>query len=248
MDTKIDIMEVYADQSYVDLANHPTNKATNYAILIGISDYKFINDLEYCDEDVTSWYNFFKSKNYKTFVYGDEHKEKYPIYTGLATESNVRQKIKNVILNAKKDDTVAIVTSGHGSGDGKGNSYLCMFDSNGKPQGNYTDKEFYDDIKNAKCKLFVFYDNCYSGGMLEELKPIKNIFATSTCSENGFGYDDAASKNGAWTQCFLEDVLSKYNIKAPIDLVEVFTKASTLYPYDKGDKPMMICNDVKFYI
>ena len=251
---KIDFMEVYADQTNKDIVDEQcvcmVEKSTGkkYAILIGISDYKYISDLNYCDEDVTSWYDFFNKKEYKIYVHGDKHKENYPKYSGLATEKYVRYRIKKVLSKVSKDDTVAIVVSGHGDGDGNGNSYLCMFDCDGNPNGNYTDKEFYNDIKDAKCKLFVFFDNCFSGGMLDELKSIDKIFATSTCTEKGYGYDDPDSKNGAWTQCFLEDTLAKYDYKDDIDLIKVFNDAKEKYPYDKADLPMMVCKYKKYFI
>ena len=39
-----------------------------YAIISGISDYKNISDLSYCDEDATDWYNYLKRLGYQCRV------------------------------------------------------------------------------------------------------------------------------------------------------------------------------------
>jgi hypothetical protein len=64
-----------------------------YAIIVGISDYASINDLSYCDEDATDWYNFLAGQGYECHVYGDGHTSNYPRHDGTATESNVRSAI-----------------------------------------------------------------------------------------------------------------------------------------------------------
>ena len=76
----------------------------------------------------------------------------------------------------KDGDSVVIVTSGHGSGDGKGNSYICLYDCKtyDKLNGSYWDYELQADLLSVKkIKTFIFLDNCYSGGMLDNLKSTK---------------------------------------------------------------------------
>lgn len=251
----VKLIQQYNKKQNVIVVNNSQNnnqsqpkKNKKIAILVGVSDYKYISDLSFCDEDASSWYTFFKKRGYDIFVYGDTHINNYPIYSGLATEAIVRAKIKETINNLGQDDIMAFVTSGHGSGDGKGNSFLCMYDCNSSPEGSYTDKEFFGDIKNAKCKIFSFFDNCYSGGMLDELSKMNNIFATSTCNEKGFGYDDVRSKNGMWTQVFLEDTLYKLINDLTINLVYVFNNAVAKYPYSGNDRPIMSCSSKQFII
>ncbi len=65
---------------------------------------------------------------------------------------------------------------------------------------------------------------------------------------NGYGYDETDSKNGAWTQCFLEDTLAKYDYKNFVDVVTVFEDAKAKYPYGNNDKPMMVCKYRKFML
>ena len=227
-----------------------TSIGKKYAIIFGISDYKNIGDLSYCDEDATDWYNYFFSKGYQIQLFGDKHEKHYPSYNGLATEQNVRKAIRNILKVATANDTVAIISSGHGSSTDKvGSSYLCMYDcKHGKNDGKYTDKELLSDLSYAinKPKIFIFIDNCYSGGMLDELRSLNNITALSTCTENGYGYDDAEHNNGAWTYCFLEcGLIRQFGGQAPINKVFEWAKAN----YAKisgnagpGDQPQAVLN------
>ncbi|MHA1366972.1 MAG: Ig-like domain-containing protein [Candidatus Heimdallarchaeota archaeon] len=65
---------------------------TKYAVLAGISNYKAISDLSYCDEDVNDWYNYLVTIGYESnniIVLGD-HTSSYEKYDGTATESNIK--------------------------------------------------------------------------------------------------------------------------------------------------------------
>jgi hypothetical protein len=42
----------------VDQSQAPLVDTVKYAVIAGVSDYKAINDLSYCDEDASDWYNF----------------------------------------------------------------------------------------------------------------------------------------------------------------------------------------------
>ncbi|MCR8500969.1 MAG: caspase family protein [Candidatus Korarchaeota archaeon] len=221
-----------------------------WAVIVGISDYKAISDLSYCDEDATDWYNFLTGKlgwpssNIK--VYGDGSSSSYyPKYDGKATEYNVKQALNWLVTTADADDIIAFISSGHGSGDGKGNSYLCMWDSgageNGE-DGNLWDYELAAILKNAiAAKIFVFLDHCYSGGFGNDLMSMPNsarVYLTTTCTEKGYGYDDPNHKNGAWTYYFLEySWIGKYGGSPDVALEDVYAYAKSAYPYGGNDAP-----------
>lgn len=213
---------------------------TKGAIIVGISDYKNISDLSYCDEDATNWYNYLNTKGYECKVFGDRHEGNYPRYDGLATEDNVRCALRELLSIHK---TVAFVTSGHGSGNGTGDSHLCMYNI---PRGDekYTDKELLSDIKAASrnTKIFVFIDHCYSGGMLDDLADLPNVFATSTCSDRGYGYDDYRSKSGAYTNQFLTKGLKGIFKDGKTPLRHVFNWSRVKYKHKAAkDTPQMMC-------
>jgi hypothetical protein len=234
--------------------------AMKYAVIVGISDYKAISDLSYCDEDATDWYNHLNTRmSFNTiWVYGDGHAATFPKYDGIATEHNVKQALINMIQQADSNDIIAFISSGHGSGNGAGSSYLCMWDSgsgeNGE-NGNLYDTELSaildDSVAN---KIFVFLDHCYSGGFGPDLMNMPNkshVYLTTTCTANGYGYDDSSHLNGAWTYYFLEYTwINHYGGSPGTSMETVFTYAHSVYPYGGGDEPQQYDGDTAnaFYL
>jgi hypothetical protein len=214
-----------------------------YAIIVGISDYGYINDLSYCDEDATDYYNQLTAMGYECHVYGDGHTANYPAYHGKATESVVRSAMQGLAAHAQAGNTVCFITSGHGSGDGAGSSYLCMWDCSGSA-GCYYDTEIAADIGlfASGVNIFVFIDHCYSGGIGPELMALSiksYIYCTTTCTANGYGYDDSSHLNGAWTYWFLEYAWQTYYSNVYHTAMEsIYTIAKNNYPYTGGDAPM----------
>jgi hypothetical protein len=211
-----------------------------YAIIVGISDYGYISDLSYCDEDATDWYYQLNSLGYECRVYGDGHTSNYPRYDGKATESVVRNAMQGLAAHAQPGDQVCFITSGHGSGDGSGSSFLCMWDCSGSA-GCYYDTELAADVGQFAIgvKVFVFIDHCYSGGMGPELMALANsanIYCATTCTEDGYGWDDGSHQNGAWTYYFLDySWQSHYNDGTAMETV--FDYAVANYPHSGGDTP-----------
>jgi hypothetical protein len=223
-----------------------------YAIIVGISDYQSINDLSYCDEDAKDWYSFLTGKGYECHVFYDGSYTSntftsIPTSTGagvsgkvaVATEANVHAAIVALAAFAVSGNQVAFVTSGHGSGDGSGESYLCMYDCSGSA-GCYYDHEIAADLGAfaSGVKIFFFVDHCYSGGIGPEVMALgnkANIYMTTTCTANGYGYDDPDHSNGAWTYYFLENYLVGHSTSS---MEAVFDATSPGYPYTGGDVPM----------
>lgn len=221
-----------------------TAQNKKYALLVGISDYLYINDLSFCDEDVVSWADYLCGLGYEITILGDKTScyGKYKV-EGLATEENVRNNIKKIGNKISAGDKFLFISSGHGSGDGTGNSFLCCLEENGTPNGEYTDKEFASDVKhivNNGATVITFFDNCYSGGMLDEVcqcDPTK-VCALSTCTADGFGFDECTFQHGAWTYYFLIKTVCGTNPK-PNNLGDAFDKAITMYPYKDGNLPQI---------
>ena len=219
---------------------------THWAVIVGISDYKAISDLSYCDEDASDWYNFLKAMGFEHLtVLGDGHTNNYPRYDGLATEYNVKQAISNMVSSADADDVIAYISSGHGSGDRRGNSYLCMWDcsagENGE-DGDLWDYELAALLDGAVAdRIFVFLDHCFSGGFGDDLMNMPNkahVYLTTTCTEKGYGYDDSTHQNGAWTYYFLEYTwIDHYNSDPTIATEDVFAYAASVYPHKGTDAP-----------
>ena len=219
--------------------------STKYAVLAGISNYKAISDLSYCDEDVNDWYNYLISIGYESnnvIVLGD-HTSSYVKYDGLATESNIKYYI-NWLIHLDCDE-ILFITSGHGGGDGNGNSFNCAWDCGSGEDGEdgYLDDYEFEVMFNGVVadKVFVFMDHCYSGGMIPEFYSAcgNALYITTTCTEDGYGWDVGTYRNGAWTYYFLEYALINHFGSNPNTAMEdAFDYASASYPYDGGDTPM----------
>jgi hypothetical protein len=199
---------LYDTQSFMVTVSEVVEK---YAVIVGISDYKSISDLSYCDEDANAWYAYLISQGYVCLVYGD-NTSSYLKYDGLASEYNVRNAIANIVGLADSDDYIVVVISGHGGGDGSGNSYACMWDCDAGElgyDGIYRDVELaadFEDCVAGQLFVFFFFDTCYSGGMNEVVSSsrIGQVYLSATCGEDGYGWDLGAYQHGAWTQFFLK--------------------------------------------
>ncbi|MBD3193075.1 MAG: hypothetical protein GF308_20730 [Candidatus Heimdallarchaeota archaeon] len=219
-----------------------------YAVIVGISDYKDISDLSYCDEDASDWYGQLYAMGYTIKLYGDGHTSNYPKHDGYATESTVKAAITNMINSADEDDIIVFVSSGHGGGQTTGppssrHQFLCMWDcgagENGE-DGYLYDDEFAQLFAAAICQTFIFLDHCYAGGMNELMSNSNSqlIYMATTCTDNGYGYDDPDSQNGLWTHYFLEvSWQNHYGGSYTIDMESVFAYAQSVYPYGGGDEP-----------
>jgi hypothetical protein len=187
-----------------------------YALVIGVSDYEAINDLSYCDEDASDWYNYLNGLGYTIKLLGDSTSPFPRAIDGLATEYNIKQSVAAILAVADADDIFVYASSGHGteikSGKGRTATYIqaictwdCSSGDNGE-NGLIYDSEFKTMWAAASCNVFIFLDHCFSGGM-NELFTNANaacFYMTTTCTYDGYGYDVPAFYNGMWTYYYLE--------------------------------------------
>ena len=146
---------------------------------------------------------------------------------------------------ADDDDEIFYITSGHGSGDGRGSSYICAWDCASGESGE--DGDFYDTELAAifgsaiADKIFVFIDHCYSGGFGPELMALGNaadIYCATTCTDDGYGWDSPDHNNGLWTAYFLEiSWINQFGSDPSVSLEDVFAYAHVNYPKSGGDEP-----------
>jgi hypothetical protein len=226
----------------------PPPTGNKYAVLVGISNYKSINDLSFCDEDVTDFFNYlttvcgYSAGNIR--ILGDGSSSYPQTAWGKATEANYKACL--TWLAGLAADEITFMTSGHGSGDGAGESYLCAWDcSSGESgeDGSFYDHEISAILQNALAtKIFIFIDHCYSGGLGPEIMAMGNkakVWMTTTCTANGYGYDEPTSSNGAWTNQFIHVTLQQhFGSSASTTMEAAFTYAASGYSHTGGDAPM----------
>ena len=219
-----------------------------YAIVVGISDYMYMNDLKYCDDDAVLWCDYLSSKGYTIYLFGDgtnSYGSYVPINT--ATEVNVRKCVHEISEKIVSNDKFVFIDSGHGSSINKilGISLLCMVDANNIQEGLYYDTEFADDIKSMIIKnanVIIFTDACFSGGFIDNIMSMTttNACILTTCTQKGYGYDVRDLKQGAWTYYLLIKTLMSF--EPPTNLLEAYKRAIVDYPYSGEDTPQIAGN------
>jgi len=216
--------------------------AKHYAVIVGISDYKSINDLRYCDDDANDWYYYLSEIGFEQIVILGDNSSYYPQYDGVATEYNTKQALLEMVRAAGPRDTIAFISSGHGSGDSKGASLLCMWDITAGEEGEdgyFWDYELAVILEQSLAgQVFIFLDHCFAGGFGEELMSMPNsehVYFASTCDIMGMGWDSGEYSNGLWTYFFLEYTLIQIFDSDPRTEMELaFDIASAAYPYPNG--------------
>ncbi|NPD88711.1 MAG: hypothetical protein HGN29_08295 [Asgard group archaeon] len=225
-----------------DIVPPANGKAEHWAIIVGISDYKAISDLGLADDDATDWYLYLTELGYEHILLFGDDTSYYPQLDGLATEYNVKQALCNVIANAGENDVISFMTSGHGSTDHKGGSFLCMWDlgdAENDEDGRFWDYELASILELAIAEsIFIFIDHCFAGGFGPDLMNLTNseyIYFAAACTTKGMGWDAPEFNNGLWTYYFLEFTLIDYfNSKPRTTMEEAFAYASANFPYHTG--------------
>jgi hypothetical protein len=223
--------------------NAPSHgKAEHWAIITGISDYKLISDLNFCDEDANDWYTYFVGLGYEHIIVLGDHSNDYYQLDFIASEYNIKQTLSYVVANADEDDVISFVTSGHGSRDKIGESLICAWDygagENGE-DGVLWDYELASIFELAIAEqIFIFIDHCFAGGFGPDflnLPNSENIYFAAACTEKGLGWDAPQFNNGLWTYYFLEFTLTEYfNSKPRTTMEEAFAYAQANFPYHTG--------------
>ncbi len=215
----------------------PPPGQNKYAVIVGISDYLAVNDLSYCDEDATDWYNYLSGLGYTIKLFGDGTNY-YPQWDGYATEYNIKNALADFIALADEDDILVYASSGHGTTYSGGETICCWDYGAGQDgeDGSFTDVEMADVFAPAVCNIFIFLDHCYSGGMNEVMYNSNSakIYLTTTCTATGYGYDEPTYQNGAWTYWFLEAGLVGQGFTT---MEDCFAWAVAQYPYGGADTP-----------
>ncbi len=219
----------------------PTGKKV--AVVIGISDFREISDLSYCDEDAVAWCTYLSTRGYECILLGDG-KSAYGDYSpDTAFKKTVQQTIRSVALSCGPGDQMVVATSSHGIGNGRGDSALCCVDADNDGNGLYTDKEFVADVSSALhsgVQMIACFDNCFSGGMIDELASYTNMCVTTTCTMSGYGYDMTEYRHGAWTYFFLVQTLMSSS--PPVNMGDAFARAVRDYPFAMADMPQISGN------
>jgi uncharacterized caspase-like protein len=185
-----------------------------YALIVGVSDYKYILDLRFCDDDATIIYNFLKSPQ------GGEVPDNQirVLIDSEASKSNILLSMEKLFAQATKNDLVMFFFSGHGS-----KTSFCPYDENRNTTLSY--KEISSAFLNCDAKYKVcIADACYSGGLNPEMLK----FGYKSSSE--IYYEALQSSIGGTAF-----ILSSRNIETSLEMTQLGQGAFSYY-YIKGLK------------
>ncbi len=190
-----------------------SSSSNKIALCIGISDYRYINDLSYADDDAYDWADYLQSKGYSVTLLIDSQ----------ASEAAIYDAIDNLVSSAGPDTWVAITFSGHGGFQSEGGysssagttyggqvdghpSLYFAWDADGNGHGCILDNVLAYHLENLQSThVFIFFDSCRSGGMDEVAgSSDSGRYVSETCGWDEYGYDAPQYNNGAWTHWFLE--------------------------------------------
>ena len=162
----------------------PSLKGNTYAIIIGISDYKLVPDLQYADKDALAFEEFLLSE-------GGGKVAKANIETFLnanATRNNVGDAISVIARKAKPGDRVYFFFAGHGDMEDLTqieNGLLLLHNS---PHGNYFGmnddvleildlKRYLSPLSQRGIEMLFIVDACHSGNLTGGVEGVKQTGA-----------------------------------------------------------------------
>ncbi len=190
--------------------------ATNYAIVVGINDYRYLMPLAYAEKDAQDVAALLTSRGYnvETLVGFGATKE--------AIQGLIRYYGKESQKAGNYDNLLFFYFSGHGIGGKrtpKTGIYTIFMDVEDEP---YTQEELIEDLKAFKGMKVLFLDACYQGlekdlarkpeidmrGAIES-RSIDLFIAASSGNEaarDGFLFEGERIKNGVATYLFLRGI------------------------------------------
>jgi metacaspase-1 len=145
------------------------------ALLVGINDYKGINDLQGCINDVTNVRSILKT------YFGFTNDEIRVLTDSRATRANILNRLEKMINLSTKGDYLIFHFSGHGSQirDREGDELsdhmdelICPYDMNWD-DGFITDDMLRQILSHLKkgVRMEILLDSCHSGTGTRELNP-----------------------------------------------------------------------------
>lgn len=166
---------------------------SKYALVAGVNNYLYINDLLYATNDAADWAALLQGAGYQVTKLTNP------------SESQFRAALLNIVSKAGPEDHIAITFSGHGGtaaelGFGDKWHWLGMSDVRyGSDTGAYRDAEFAADLEGVQSThIFLYIDSCRAQGMNEAEQD--GMLAQYGSNVRGYSYDgDYTLKNGVFT-------------------------------------------------
>ncbi|MEI6500868.1 MAG: caspase family protein [Armatimonadota bacterium] len=162
----------------------------HWAVSVGIATFKYINNLNYCDDDARDMTAALKAGGFPAANIKQ-------LIDSQATKAAIKSAIAWMATQADADDVCVFFQSSHGDqgpdvapfDEASGNDeYLCPYDTNSSRTTEIRDDELGQWMAALKTtKYVVLIDACYAGGLIKSV---------GTASSPGFGSGFARALNG----------------------------------------------------
>lgn len=166
----------YVNWDKLQKSSKKGNEKKNFAIVIGIDEYKDRRPLRTSVNDANTMADLLKSHGYEVRILTDET-------PCPPTKDNIL-KVALAEMKQKKDevDNALIYFSGHGYLDRDGNYYLIPKDANGATSTYISEEELNQYIKDIK-NLAIIIDACNSGALFDVTAEGQLLLASSKTNE-----------------------------------------------------------------
>jgi len=164
-----------------------------WAVVVGISDYEWIDDLRYSDDDARDLFNQLAP------IWGEDHIKL--LVDSEAAKANIHDAIYNWLdPREDEDDVVLFFFSGHGS-----RGYLCPYDSLTDSYANNIRGEELDSWLDTldSNKVVVVLGTCYAGGFISDLWGSGRVILASS-DANESSWENMALGHGVFSYYLLE--------------------------------------------
>lgn len=162
----------YADETEVEY----------WAVLVGVANYQYIEDLDYSDDDARELHEKLAP------IWGEDHIKL--LVNHEATKANIEDAIYSWLApHEDADDVVLFFFSGHG-GEYLGDYYICPYDALLYSYANdIRDNELASWLGTLESdNRIVVLDTCHSGGFIPELSASNLVIVTSSdADESSWG-------------------------------------------------------------
>ncbi|HRW94182.1 MAG TPA: caspase family protein, partial [Thermotogota bacterium] len=128
--------------------------ATDYAIVVGMNEYRWLNNLRYAEADAEQVGEKLKGLGFNA-----------QILTGRVSDSDIIEEIRYMSMYTNRNDTLLFYFSGHGMpGDSESERGLCTYNTD-PDRGSYvvTQQQLKEALENFAGTKIVILDACYQG-------------------------------------------------------------------------------------
>jgi hypothetical protein len=164
-----------------------------WSVHVGISNYQYLNDLDYCDDDAEDIAAELSP------VWGSSHVR--TLIDSQASKSGILDAISWLASNADADDTVMFTYSGHGASTG----YICAYNSSLYSYSNdISISELASALQAIQAdKIVVILDMCFAGKFQNSLSTSGRVIMMA-CASSEYSWEIPSLGHGVYSYYIIQ--------------------------------------------